>query len=295
MNSMERLNEAMNYLEKHLTGNIDAGKMARIAGCSEYTFRRMFSFLAGMSLGEYIRNRKLSLAAELLQAGRSVTDCAADLGYESPDTFSKAFRAVHGVPPSRAAGNSGNLRMFPPLSFQLALKGGKPMNYRIESKGPFFIAGFKKRITLQFEGINPQMEELTGKLTPEIIRELKELNSAEPRGILQVSADFSDRTREGSPLDQWLGVAVDNAGPVPKRFAVLPVDRSDWAVFTAVGPFPEALQETWGRIYSEWLPASGYDLTGGPEILRNESPDTGRRDYKSEIWIPVRKRKPEPA
>jgi AraC family transcriptional regulator len=178
------------------------------------------------------------------------------------------------------------------MTFQLTIKGGEPMNYRIEEKDAFQIVGVKKRITVVFEGVNPQMDSLWQSLTMEGILELKALSNVEPRGILSVSANFTDRLVEGTELDQYIGVAVTPTATIPEeRWSVLPVDASTWAVFTAVGEFPKALQDTWARIYAEWLPTSGYQLTGGPEILWNESKDTSIPNYKSEIWIPVTKSK----
>lgn len=161
------------------------------------------------------------------------------------------------------------------------------MNYRIIEKEAFHLVGFKKQITVQFRGVNLQMDSLVQKLTPEIIGQLKGLCDCEPKGILSVSANFSERTVEGSELDQYIGVATTR--PVPDGYESLFVEASTWVVFKVVGVFPDALQETWAKIYAEWFPTSGYELTGGPEILWNESPDTTKTDYKSEIWIPVRK------
>jgi AraC family transcriptional regulator len=159
------------------------------------------------------------------------------------------------------------------------------MDYRIVDKEAFKIVGIKKRITLIYEGVNPQMESMWAQLTPERIAELKSLSNVPPEGILCVSANFSEGREEGTELDQYIGVAT--ASSVPEHWDTLSVPASQWAVFTAIGEFPKALQDTWGRIYAEWFPTSGYESTGGPEILWNESPDTRKSDYKSEIWIPV--------
>ncbi len=238
-----------------------------------------------MPLGEYVRCRKLALAASWLQKGGKVIDCAALLGYDSPDAFRIAFQGMHGITPSEAKRPSAVCKAFPPMSFQLTIKGGSKMEYRIVHNGPFHIVGFKKRITSQFEGVNPQMASLYEHLTPERIAQLKALCDVQPKGMLSVSANFDERTVEGTQLDQYIGVATTQAPP--DGYEVLPVDESDWAVFTAVGPFPKALQDTWARIYSEWLPSAEYQLTGGPELLWHESPDLTRLDCKSEIWIPI--------
>lgn len=162
------------------------------------------------------------------------------------------------------------------------------VNYRIVHRKGFSIIGFRKRITLQFTGENHQIDSLNALLTEDARGRLLACNDELPKGIVSVSADFSDRTREGSHLDQYLGVA-SSIGSV-SGFDSLSVPESDWAVFPSCGSYPEALQNTWAAIYSEWLGSSGYELTGGPEILWNESDDTSLADFRSEIWIPVRLR-----
>jgi len=288
MNPLGQMNQAMEYLEKNLSGEIDFGQMSRIAGYSEYHFRRMFSYLAGMPLGEYIRCRKLALAGDLLQEGKKVIDCAMLFGYNSPDAFSKAFYTMYGISPSQVKQKGASLKAFPPMTFQLTIKGGNKMDYRIVHKGPFRIVGFKKRITLQFSGVNTQMDSLNEKLTPEIIMELKSLCNTEPMGILSVSANFEDHTVEGMELDQYVCAATTKEPP--ESYDSLEVKESDWAVFTSVGPFPGALQDTWARIYSEWLAASDYQLVNGPEMLWYGGTDFASPEFKTEIWVCVIKR-----
>lgn len=288
MNLLSQMNQAMSYLEEHLTDGIDFGRMAQIAGCSEYHFRRIFSYLAGMPLGEYIRCRKLVLAGTLLRQGSKVIDCAVLLGYESADAFSKAFQGMHGITPSESKRENASIKAFPPMTFQLPITGGCKMDYRIVHNTDFQVVGFKKRITAQFEGVNPQMASLYEKLTPERIAEMKALCNIAPQGMLSVSANFAERTVEGTELDQYIGVATTKQPP--HGYNVLRVKESDWVVFTVVGPFPKTVQDTWARIYSEWLPSSEYQLTGGPELLWHESPDLSKSDCKGEIWVPISKR-----
>lgn len=287
MNMLSQFNEAMDFIEQHLMDELDMNQLSRIAGCSDYHFRRMFSTLSGMPLSEYIRRRKLSAAAELLQAGEKVIDVAMQLGYDSPEAFSKAFLSLHGILPSQAKKSNTMLKAIPPMFFQLTIQGGVAMNYRIVEKEAFRIIGFKKRITLQFEGVNHQLDDLVQRLTPEVIAELKSLSNTEPAGILNVSANFTDRTNEGTELDQYIGIATTNAANL--SYDALQVPASSWAVFEVVGEFPKAVQDTWASIYAQWFPSSGYELTGGPEMLWNEGPDTSKPDFRSEIWIPVRR------
>lgn len=289
MDALKQMNLAMQYIENHLTDNVDYKELSRIACCSEYHFKRVFSFLAGMSLGEYIRLRKLAYAAFLLKnSDEKVIDIAMRLGYESPEAFAKAFQSVHNVTPTGARKGNVNLKAFLPMTFQIKIQGGNIMDYRIEKKDRFSIAGISKRITLVYEGVNTQMDSMWASLKPDDFIELKKLSDTTPHGIICASVNFTEDRAEGTELDQYIGVATTMT--VPDRWETLDVTALTWAVFTSVGEFPKALQDTWARIYSEWLPTSGYEVVPGPEILWNESPDTSKPNYKSEIWIPVMKK-----
>ncbi len=244
----KQFNLAMRYIEEHLAQEIAFQKAASIACCSEYHFKRMFSFLSGITLSEYIRLRRLSAAAlELQTSDIKVIDLALKYGYDSPDSFTRAFQAFHGITPTLARKRDALVKAFPPMTFQLSIKGGYIMNYRMVEKEAFEIAGVKKQITLVYEGVNHQMDDLWAKLSEHDFIELKELSNTEPRGILCVSANFTEGRTEGAVLDQYIGVATTK--PVPGRWETLPVPAGTWAVFTAIGAFPKALQDVWAQIY----------------------------------------------
>lgn len=290
MDSLKRMNEALNYIEENLTNDIDLKEVAKIALCSEYHFQRMFSFLAGVTLSEYIRRRRLTLAAfELNKSNIRVIDTAVKYGYSSADSFTRAFQGLHGITPSEARNNGQSLKAYSRVTFQLSIKGGNEMNYRIVEKESFKLVGFKKRVPIIFEGVNPEIAKMTELLTPEVIKQLKAISNVEPTGIISASTNFPEgRMEEKGELDHYIGVATSSNETA--EFEVLEIDASIWAVFESIGPFPETLQNVWGRIYSEWFPSSGYEAVEGCEILWNESPDTGNPKYRSEIWIPVKKK-----
>ncbi|PDZ49547.1 AraC family transcriptional regulator [Bacillus sp. AFS094611] len=290
MDSLRNMNAAMQYIENNLTDEIDFKEVAKIAYCSEYHFKRMFSFLAGISLSEYIRCRRLTLAAfELKDSDAKVIDVAIKYGYNSPDSFARAFQNLHGITPSEARNSSRSLKAYSPMTFQLSIQGGNEMNYRIEEKEPFQIIGITKRVPIVFNGVNEEIASMWKSLNPESIQTLKSLSNIEPNGIISASTNFSEgRMEEKGELDHYIGVATTK--DCPAQFAQLEVAASTWAIFEAVGPFPETLQNVWGRIYSEWFPSSNYELAEGPEILWNEQKDTSSPNFKSEIWIPVLKK-----
>jgi len=290
MDSLSSMNNAMAYIEEHLTEDIDYSSISQIAYCSEYHFKRMFSFLAGISLSEYIRRRRLTLAAlDLKDRDLRIIDVAVKYGYNSADSFSRAFHSLHGILPSKARSGNTQLKAYPRMTFQLSIKGGCEMNYRIVEKELFKLVGFKKRVPVVFEGVNPEIAKMIELLTPEVIKQLKAISDVEPRGIISVSTNFTEgRMEEKGELDHYIGVATSSVEIA--EFDVLKIEASTWAVFESVGPFPETLQNVWGRIYSEWFPSSGYEAASGPEILWNESSDTMNPKYRSEIWIPVKKK-----
>ena len=290
MDSLKSMNNALAYIEEHLTEEIDYSKISKIAYCSEYHFKRMFSFLSGISLSEYIRRRRLTLAAlDLKDKDLRIIDVAVKYGYNSADSFSRAFHSLHGILPSEARSENTQLKAYPRMTFILSIQGGCEMNYRIVEKEAFKLVGFKKRVPVIFKGVNPEIAKMTELLTPEVIKQLKVISNVEPTGIISASTNFSEgRMEERGELDHYIGVATSSDETA--ELDVLKIEASTWAVFESIGPFPEALQNVWGRIYSEWFPASGYEAVEGPEILWNESPDTGNPNYRSEIWIPVRKK-----
>lgn len=289
MDSLDGMNRALAYIEDHLTGEIDMAQVERLALCSEYHFRRMFSSLAGVTLSEYVRRRRLTMAAfELLHGDALVIDIALKYGYSSPDSFTRAFQALHGVTPTEAREAGQPLKAVPRMTFQLTVKGGSEMNYRIEEKEAFHIVGITRRVPLVYEGENPAITAMWKSLDKDTIDALKALSNVEPEGLIQASTNFSEGRLDGGELDHTIGVATTREGP--EDLARLDVPAGTWAVFEAVGPFPETLQSIWGRIYAEWFPSSGYESVAGPEILWNEHMDVGDPAFRSEIWVPVARR-----
>ena len=289
VDSLERMNQALAYIEEQLAGEIDFKQVERLALCSEYHFRRMFSFLAGVTLSEYIRRRRLTLAAfELVDSDALVLDTALKYGYNSPDAFTRAFYSLHGVTPTEARNSGQSLKAYPRMTFQLIVKGVHEMKYRIIEKEEFNIVGLTKRVPLIYEGVNPEIAAMWQSLDMDTIQTLKALSNVEPMGMISASTNFSEGRQDGGELDHYIGAATTQEPP--DNLARLEVPASTWAVFESIGPFPETLQNIWGRIYSEWFPSSDYEQVKGPEILWNENKDVESPTFRSEIWIPVAKR-----
>ncbi|MGC4864120.1 GyrI-like domain-containing protein [Micromonospora sp. DT53] len=282
---LERLNEAMAYIERHLDQKIEVAELARIALTSEYHFRRLFSALAGMPLSEYIRRRRLTVAgADVLAGERTLLDVAVHYGYGSAEAFARAFHAVHGVGPGEARRTGAALRAQPRMSFRLTVEGSGSMEYRIVDKDAFALVGRKARVPLVHEGMNPAIVAFIRSIDSETTERIEALSDQEPKGIVNVSDNLADSRQEGTELDYWHGV-VTSAVP-PEGLDVLPVRAGSWAVFTTSGAFPQAVQYLWRDVFTQWFPSNPYRSRPGPEISRvRVSADGTQAD--AELWIPV--------
>ncbi len=154
MGWIARLNKTIDYIEEHLTGEIDLARLAQIAYCSSYHYQRMFTYMAGVPLSEYIRRRRMALAAVDLQAGARILDVALKYGYNSPTSFNRAFQTIHGIPPSMAKQKGILLKSFPAISFKIMIKGAMEMDYRIETKKAFRIVGKSMPLDQDIEKIS---------------------------------------------------------------------------------------------------------------------------------------------
>ncbi|GGO16826.1 AraC family transcriptional regulator [Micromonospora parathelypteridis] len=282
---LERLNEAMAYIERHLDQRIEVADLARIALTSEYHFRRLFSALAGVPLSEYIRRRRLTVAgADVLAGERTLLDIAVHYGYGSAEAFARAFHAVHGVGPGEARRTGAALRAQPRMSFRLTVEGSGSMEYRIVSKDAFTLVGRKARVPLVHEGMNPAIVAFIRSIDKETTSRIEALSDQEPVGIVNVSDNLADSRAEGTELDYWHGV-VTGATP-PEDLDGLPVSAGTWAVFTTSGAFPQAVQFLWRDVFTQWFPSNPYRSRPGPEISRVRVSADGT-EADAELWIPV--------
>ncbi len=282
---IDRLNEAIAYIEEHLTDEVEAEALARVAATSEYHFRRIFSALAGMPLSEYVRRRRLTLAAaEVLASDRTLLEVALRHGYGTGDSFARAFRAVHGVSPSAARRTRPALESQPRIAFRLTVEGSTSMRYRVVEKPAFNIVGLRARVPLVHEGMNPHIVAFLKGISAEQTAAIAALSDQEPRGLLQVSDGLSPGREEGSMLDYYRGVAT--SAPASQGMEALPVAAGQWAVFEDHGAFPQAVQYLWRDIFTQWFPSNPYRSRPGPELLRIELSSDGTQ-ASAELWIPV--------
>ncbi|GLW71980.1 AraC family transcriptional regulator [Kitasatospora phosalacinea] len=294
---LERLNQAMDHVEEHLDGRLEVAELARITATSEYHFRRLFSSLAGMPLSEYVRRRRLTVAAAEVLAGQpSLLDVAVRYGYGSGESFARAFRALHGVGPGEARRSGAVLNAQPRLSFRLVVEGSTTMRYRIVEKEAFRVVGRKARVPLIHEGVNPHIVEHVRSIPAETSQRIAALSDQEPEGVVSATvrlpgvgpdgSDGPDGFAEGSLLDYY-HAAVSGAADLPADLDVLECPAGSWAVFENTGPFPQALQQMWAEVAARWIPSNPYEYRPGPEILRVRPAQDDPEQSQAQLWIPV--------
>jgi AraC family transcriptional regulator len=282
MEWIERLNSALNYIEEHLCDEINIDETAKLACCSTYHFQRMFSYMADVTLSEYIRRRKMSLAAVDLQAGNEkVLDISLKYGYDSPTAFNRAFKGVHGIAPSQAKEEGVILKAFPPIRFKITIKGDTEMNYKIEKKEAFRIVGvsvpLEHELEKNFETVPKAWQEVAMNGT---IPKLASLMDSKPMGLLGVSSCNEE-------ADWKYYIAVASNQPIDSPFEEFEVPASTWAIFEGEGT-NLSIQELEKRIVTEWLPTSGYEYGNAPDVEVYLNPDPANVKY--EVWIPVIKK-----
>lgn len=283
MDWVERMNAAIHYIEDHITEDIDYEEAAQIACCSAYHFRRMFPFITDVSLSEYVRRRRLTLAAyELQNSPIKVIDLALKYGYDSPEAFTRAFQQLHGNTPTAARNVGTRLKAYSRISFQISIKGAAEMNYRIEELQGFSIVGVHERVQTSdaftvVPGLwaNAAKEGLLDKLW-----EIRAFNH-QMRGILGVCADGGHGQNEAF---LYILSIVSEQLP-PEGMVKRDFPEATWAVFEAEGG-PEGIGELWRRLYTEWVPSSGYDLADLPAIECYLPPE----ENKNELWVAVVKK-----
>ena len=282
MDWLEAMNEAIDYLEDNLLEPLDIEGAARRALASSVHFHRMYHAITGVTVAEYVRRRRLTLAAQEVLGGAKVLDTALKYGYETPEAFSKAFRKLHGISPSAARRSGARLTAYPKLSFHISIRGDKDMNYKIVEKEAFSIIGKAKRISM-VEGEN-------FKLVPLFWNECMQDGSCEwlqaragGHGLFGVGLNCN---KEETDFTYMIAVRY-SGGEIPSGYVKEEVPTATWAVFEAVGALPDAVQELLKRIFSEWLPGTGYKLACAPELEVYYPGDIKSPEYRCEIWIPI--------
>lgn len=273
---MEGFQASIDCIEENLTEETDIGRIASTAALSPFYYQRIFGALCGMTVGEYIRARRMTLAAQALAGSDAkVIDVALRYGYDSPDSFAKAFQRFHGIPPSRAKEPGAPLRALAPLHIRLTLEGGNMLEYRIVEKAPFTIVGVRRR----FSGDTSYRE------IPKFWDEWMAGKDRPVKGAFGVCMDT-----DGRAFDYWI---ADNYVPwedVPEGCETRQIPGGLWAEFPCRGPLPQSLQQVNTQIWSEWLPnLRGYALAGNYNLEFYGPPAEKPGEMLSYIWVPLKK------
>ena len=279
MELIASLNAALTYIERHLLEDADSERAARHVGLSRFYLERTFASLTGMSVSEYIRARRLSLAGhELLAGDVKVIDLALKYGYDTPESFTRAFSRFHGVTPSSARRMSSLLRCQNPLAISIKMEGANLMNYKIEQMDAFTVYGVERSF---------QMDNSTSEI-PKFWDEF--FAQGLQQQVCPVFGICFDANERGE-FFYVIGDYLKAGAVVPEGMVKREIQAHTWARFSCTGPMPKALQETTRQIYSEWLPTNGiYEVAQYMEMEMYSEGDTASPNYYSEVWIPIRKK-----
>lgn len=302
MEWISALQRAIDYMEAHLMEEINYEDVAGSVCSSSYEFHRAFSFLTGMTANAYIRNRRLSLAArEILESDVRITDIAFKYGYETPESFTKAFTRFHGVAPKLAREESSRLVLFNPLVIKLTVEGGKSMDYRIvQTEAKRFLAlarSFRNEIINDDD--NHEIPDFWGEVQAN--RMLSPVWMLRKDGMRDLYG-LCTPTTEGSPtFDYGIGIPVDkdtaefNLSELEKAgFRLWDVKPGTYVVFDCMGKDGDCIRDTWAKFYKEFLPQMGYEAAeeSDYELYFDSEGETARSrpGLFCELWIPVKKK-----
>lgn len=305
MDWLSRMNSAIRLIEDNLTEEIDYDKIAEIACCSVYHFQRMFSFITDIPLSQYIRRRRFTIAAfEIQNSDIRIIDLAVKYGYDSADSFSRAFQKVHGVTPSLARDRGVQLKAYPRISFQISIKGDVEMNYRIEEKEAFKVFGISTELKFDesdiYEDAKTFLNKSIGDGTSQMI--LDAVGKGDIDDMLYGEVEDNTIKQFGMFLHYgWnktclrFMIAMDYPDyDIPEHFEVLEVPKSTWAVFKASAPVGDSdwnanvsIEHIWKRLY-EWFQVSDYEQRANVPELEKEF--RTKTEYIDEVWIPIIKK-----
>lgn len=288
MKWLENLSNAIEYIESNLDKDISIDAAAQIACCSAYYFQRVFTYVAGISLSEYIRRRRMSQAAfELQKSDKKVLDIALKYGYSSPTAFNRAFQSVHGITPVAAKNMGSVLNAYPPIRFSVKITGGTAMSYRITEKAAMRIVGIRIPLVANMEENQKVVPEFWKKaLENNYLPKIIELTNQEPGGILGV-------TVYENPQEIFYYIAASTTEAIPQNMFEYEIPASTWVIFENDGRFKEDVQNVFKRFYTEWLPFSGYEYAGLPDLEVYPVMPGKPLNGHSEVWIGIKKEKKE--
>ena len=287
---------AIDYMEKHLEDDIGVQDVAERVYLSPFFLQRGFSLMTGCGIGEYIRSRRLYQAAlDLRNTDEKVIDIALKYGYETPESFTKAFTRFHGATPTQVR-SGAPANVFLPLTVNISIQGGNRMNYKITHMFPFKVIGFQREFDYEtaYAQIPAFWDEICEKYAANVYAGNPPANAYEKALVENCIGEYGVCIDDiGGGKFRYLIAGKYSGGDVPEGMALYEFPAGEWAVFDCVGPIPDALQSVNTRIFKEWLPGNPeYELCGNANVewydcVNGEKTDP---DYRSAIWVPVKKK-----
>ncbi len=291
MEWMKLLKRAIDYIEENITEDIGAEDIAREINVSASYFQRAFQILSGFTLGEYIRSRRLYLAAIAIRSENiSVTDAAFKYGYETVESFTKAFTRFHGNSPSKAKRSSGAIKVFLPLKLEITKYGGYEMDFVIEEIKDFTLIGFETAIPFNkgYDHCPKFWDEYREKYLTRLDDGSPESRAIIDNGIGEFAV-CSDEYTDGS--FRYIIAGFYKGGEVPEGMVLKHFPDMTWIKFKCVGPMPGALQSLNTKVWKEWVPnCKKYELIGNCNIEWYSMGDVKADDYESGIWLPIKEK-----
>lgn len=279
MDWVKTINNAIAYMENHLTDDITLSDIAKSVNISAFHFHRAFSLLTGMTPTEYMRKRRLSQAgAEIANGSERVIDIAMKYGYDSPESFSKAFMRFHGSSPMQVRKGS-SIQFMNRYTVRITIEGGCIMEFKIETWEAMDL----------LVHANDFHAETSDQDIPAFWDEY--YANEEYRKIPGYLGVCAQKKTEGDVFRYGIGCKASDVEGVPEGFEIIHIPEYSWAIFKCVGPSPIAIQAMWERIYKEWLPVAEYELILDYDIENYLPGDPTSQDYVSEICIPVKSNK----
>lgn len=281
MEWLDYFNNSIAYVEENLTKEIDLDKAAQMAQCSSYHYQRMFSYIAGVTLGEYIRRRRMSLAGVDLQRGEKVIDVAGKYGYDSPTSFNRVFKGVHGITPKEAKQAGVKLTSYPMLTFKITVRGVHAMEYQLIDKEAFHVTGVGLKLEQDMEAAQKRIPEFWNEVGASgKIQKLVPLMDQSNPGVLGISLMTSEIQ------DAWEYVVGVISEEATEEFQQYEIPAAKWAIFSGTGPMPGAIQQLQQQVFQEWLPTSGFEYDEKPDIELYLNTDPKNSQFQ--VWLPVR-------
>ena len=296
MEWLTAIRTAIGYMEGHLGEAVGLEDVAREVHLSPFFLQRGFSLMTGYGIGEYLRNRRLYEAALDLQRGpEKVIDIAFKYGYETPESFAKAFARFHGATPTQVR-EGAPTRTFLPLTIQITIQGGNQMDCKITPMFPFKVIGFQRAFDYEtsYAEIPRFWDEICEKYANNVYAGNAPANPYEQALVDNCIGEYGVCIDDiGCGKFRYLIAGKYTGGSVPEGMALYEFPRGEWAVFDCIGPNPQTLQSVNTRVFREWLPANpDYELCGNATVewydcINGEPTDP---DYHSAIWVPVKRK-----